>query len=402
VAKRISLRGAQHVFGETSGEDLKTAPPDAVELRLDQLWCQHQPRELIPAAELQALIEADRAQPAAVLARLDELSGTDDYFATVRRELEDLARSIRGQGVLQRVEVVRRGDRWVVLEGHRRCLAALLAGHTAVPATIVEGPSDLEAEARAFSINVQRKDWTALEKAEALGRLVQLIVRSFHGGEEPPAEDAIGLAELLAQDAESDDAETSPESDGTAGRTPQLPTRVRQRACALVGLSRRTYYRLLALNRLSPRAREMGRHLTEMQLRPVVALAPADQEQVVAVGVRYRLSAREIETVAQVIRSGDQEAIRRRMARLAGEDSGQRRATPSWEGLLYAVPDDLWPRLRSLATELEALAPKHRRARLDQMAKQAKLARHLADEFDRLLGQFPPTEDVDPETAGER
>src|SRR3712207_450295 len=74
-------------------------------LPIDQLWVEHQPRELIPEERLQALIAAGEARPAVVLAALQEVAGMDDYYRQVLEELQGLACSIGSQGVLQPIEV---------------------------------------------------------------------------------------------------------------------------------------------------------------------------------------------------------------------------------------------------------------------------------------------------------
>jgi ParB-like chromosome segregation protein Spo0J len=348
------------------------APADAppTELSLDAVWFASQPRELVPTAEMAALVASGRAQPSTVLETLRRVAAEDPYFAQVLADLGDLAASVRAQGVLQPVEIVRRDDRWTVLEGHRRCLASLLAGRSSVPVLVIEDPDDLSAQARAFTINVQRSDWTALEKAEALERLVGALRRS-----------------LLAERDGAAARDTPPDA---VDEEDELALRVREQVCARVGLSSKTYRRLRNLNRLSPRARTLGRELTEGHLRPVAGLDPVDQEQVVAVTVRHKLSVRDVEALAALVRSGDQEAVRRRMARFTGTEEKVARTSISWEALLHAVPEDMWVRCRALRAELEALPDERRRARLLAMRKQVSLARALADEFERVLADFEP------------
>jgi ParB-like chromosome segregation protein Spo0J len=338
-------------------------------LPLDAVWFASQPRELVPNTEMVALIASGNSQPVAVLETLRRVADEDPYFAQVLADLQDLADSVRAQGVLQPVEIVRRDDRWTVLEGHRRCLASLLAERTTVPVRPIGDADDLGAQARAFTINVQRSDWTALEKAEALDRLVCTLRRSLA--------------------SERDGATSAPDtaSDGV-DEEDDLALLVREQVCARVGLSSKTYRRLRNLNRLSPRARMLGRDLTEGHLRPVAGLDPVDQEQVVTVTARHKLSVRDVEALASLVRSGDQEAVRRRMARFTGTEATPVRTAVSWEALLHAVPEDMWVRCRALRAELEALPDDRRRTRLLTMRKQVSLARALADEFDRVLADF--------------
>jgi len=382
------------------GAELTEVPPAAEprrEVRLDSLWLDHQPREIVPEEVLQRLIDEDRAQPAALLAALEEAAGIDPYYQGVLERLRGLARSIQTQGVLQPIEVVAKHGRLVVRDGHRRCLASLLAGRETVPMIEVEEPSELEAVARPLIVNVQREDLTAVEKGAALLRLARLVARRLaeEGG---AAAGAVSLEELLggsSPDADEEDGGTTGPT-AAAGEPRALAAAVRERVCAMVGLQPRTYYRLLALNRLTPTARAIGRHLTENQLRPIVALPAEEQAEIVAFAVKRGLSSKEIATLARVVRSGDRDAVARVMARLAREEAGRRRTAVSWEPLLHAVPRDLWRRCQALRAELEALPGPQREARLAAMWEQARLLRALAAEFEEIFTAHGYTGPADP------
>ncbi|MBX6771175.1 MAG: ParB/RepB/Spo0J family partition protein [Chloroflexi bacterium] len=369
--------------------DVPPAVEPRREVRLDSLWLDHQPREIVPEEVLQRLIDEDRAQPATLLPALEEAAGVDPYYRGVLERLHGLARSIQTQGVLQPIEVVNKQGRLVVRDGHRRCLASLLAGREAVPMIEVEEPSELEAVARPLIVNVQREDLTAVEKGAALLRLARLVARRLaeEGG---MAAGAVSLEELLggsAPDADEEDGGTAGPT-AAAGESRALAAAVRERVCAMVGLQPRTYYRLLALNRLTPTARAIGRHLTENQLRPIVALPAEEQAEIVAFAVKRGLSSKEIATLARVVRSGDRDAVARVMARLAREEAGRRRTAVSWEPLLHAVPRDLWRRCQALRAELEALPGPQREARLAAMWEQARLLRALAAEFEEIFAVY--------------
>ena len=85
--------------------------------------------------------------------------------------LEELAASIRSQGVLQPIVVRLAGeDRYEIIAGERRWRAAQLAGLDKIPAIVREVP-DEAAIAMALIENIQREDLNALEEAAALGRL---------------------------------------------------------------------------------------------------------------------------------------------------------------------------------------------------------------------------------------
>tara|TARA_R110002072_G_scaffold238434_1_gene395857 strand:+ start:205 stop:1086 length:882 start_codon:yes stop_codon:yes gene_type:complete len=87
--------------------------------------------------------------------------------------LEELAASIRTQGVMQPI-VVRpiAGDRYEIIAGERRWRATQLAGLDTIPAVIREVP-DEAAVVLALIENIQREDLNPVEEAAALMRLQQ-------------------------------------------------------------------------------------------------------------------------------------------------------------------------------------------------------------------------------------
>jgi ParB family chromosome partitioning protein len=85
--------------------------------------------------------------------------------------LEELANSIRSQGIMQPI-VVRpiEGGRYEIIAGERRWRACQLAGLDTVPALIREVP-DESAAAMALIENLQREDLNPMEEALAMVRL---------------------------------------------------------------------------------------------------------------------------------------------------------------------------------------------------------------------------------------
>lgn len=354
------------------------------ELALDELWMEHQPRELVPEERLQALIAEGRAQPDALLAALEEAATADPYYGQVLGELRGLAASIRSQGVLQPIEVVGRQGRYIVRDGHRRSLAALLAGREAVPAIQVAAASDLEEVAHALIVNVQRQDLTAVEKGAALLRLALLVGRGL-AAEEGGAAPAVMIDTFLEPAEEDGEAEATarPRRSTITGASRALAARVRERVCEMVGIRRDTYYNLLALNRLTPAARARGRGLTERQLRPI-AKTPAElQAELVDLTARRGLSGQETATLARVARGGDRDAVSRLLGRLERERPVRRRIGASWMPLLAVVPEDYERRVTAMRAELAALAPEARGGQLTEIEEQLTRLRGL----EALLGQ---------------
>lgn len=102
-----------------------------------------------------------------VLARRDQPRRTFDDEA-----LDELAQSIREQGVIQPLVVRRVDDGYEIIAGERRWRAAQRAGLHDVPVVIKDVSPD-----RAFEMalveNLQREDLNPLERAEAYRRLVE-------------------------------------------------------------------------------------------------------------------------------------------------------------------------------------------------------------------------------------
>jgi ParB family chromosome partitioning protein len=84
--------------------------------------------------------------------------------------LEELAQSIRANGVIQPILVRRAGDRFQIVAGERRWRAAQRAGLLKVPVIVREVPDDKLLEV-ALIENIQRADLNAIEEATAYRRL---------------------------------------------------------------------------------------------------------------------------------------------------------------------------------------------------------------------------------------
>ncbi len=87
--------------------------------------------------------------------------------------LEELASSIRAQGVVQPIVVrpIAEPGRYEIIAGERRWRAAQLAGLHDIPAVIRDVP-DQAAMAMALIENIQREELNSIEEAQALNRLI--------------------------------------------------------------------------------------------------------------------------------------------------------------------------------------------------------------------------------------
>ncbi len=85
-------------------------------------------------------------------------------------KIDELAASVRDQGIIQPLLVRRSGDGYELIAGERRLRAALKAGLKAVPVVVREA-SDTEALQLALIENLQREDLNPIEEANAYQRL---------------------------------------------------------------------------------------------------------------------------------------------------------------------------------------------------------------------------------------
>lgn len=86
--------------------------------------------------------------------------------------LEDLANSVRTQGIIQPLIVRPMGDQYEIIAGERRWHAAQLAGLDTVP-VIIRNIPDEAAIAIALIENIQRENLNPIEEATALNRLME-------------------------------------------------------------------------------------------------------------------------------------------------------------------------------------------------------------------------------------
>jgi len=86
--------------------------------------------------------------------------------------LEDLANSIRSQGVIQPIIVRPNGNRFEIIAGERRWRASQIAGLTEIPAIVRDIP-DEAAMAIGLIENIQRENLNPIEESMALQRLLE-------------------------------------------------------------------------------------------------------------------------------------------------------------------------------------------------------------------------------------
>jgi ParB family transcriptional regulator, chromosome partitioning protein len=172
--------------------------------------------------------------------------------------LEELAASIRAQGVMQPIVLRRRAlGGYELIAGERRWRATRLAGLDRIPA-VIRDVGDERAVAMALIENIQREDLNPLEEAVALQRLQE----EFH------------LTQQQVADA--------------------------------VGKSRVAVTNLLRLLNLAPPVRQMlADGLLEMgHARALLSLAPGEQESAANRVVQRGFSVRQTEALVRAMLSG--------------------------------------------------------------------------------------------------
>jgi ParB family chromosome partitioning protein len=98
-------------------------------------------------------------------------------------KIEELAASIRNQGIIQPLVVRPKGDGFELIAGERRWRAAMKAGLSRVP-VVVRDASDHEALQLALVENLQREDLNPIEEASGYRRLQEEV----HWSQEEMAE----------------------------------------------------------------------------------------------------------------------------------------------------------------------------------------------------------------------
>lgn len=127
---------------------------------------------------LGALLSADRGEPVQQSHRV-EIESIDPNPLQPRSffdesKLQELAQSIRENGLVQPLVVRRKGVRYELIAGERRWRAAQSLGLKQVPITILDVPDEKLLEL-ALIENIQREELNAIEEAQAYQKLIEQI-----------------------------------------------------------------------------------------------------------------------------------------------------------------------------------------------------------------------------------
>jgi ParB family chromosome partitioning protein len=207
---------------------------------------------------LDALLQKEEEAPAAPVQTLPVTSLRPNRFQPRTQfdeaDLEELAESIRAQGVIQPLVVAPGTDGvYTIIAGERRWRASRRAGLESVPVVVRTVADDRELLELALVENLQRSDLNPLEEAEAY----------------------LALQEKFSLSQEE--------------------------IAARVGKARTTVTNALRLLRLPEEVQELlrGGQLTAGQAKPLLALATSEEQVLLALrAVREGLSARDMEREA--------------------------------------------------------------------------------------------------------
>ena len=117
-------------------------------------------------------LTASAGAPVGRMVPIDQIDPNPTQPRQMMGDLSELIASVSDKGVLEPLLVRQRGDRFQIIAGERRYQAAVQAGLKELPVVIRDADDD-EVIELALVENLQRKDLTAFEEADALSALSQ-------------------------------------------------------------------------------------------------------------------------------------------------------------------------------------------------------------------------------------
>lgn len=111
-------------------------------------------------------------QSVLVPVQLIEANEYQPRLSFIQEELDDLAKSIAENGLIQPIVVRQKEDGYQIIAGERRFRACKQLGYDNVQCIIVE-KSDLQSAQMALVENIQRENLSAIEEAKAYARIIE-------------------------------------------------------------------------------------------------------------------------------------------------------------------------------------------------------------------------------------
>jgi ParB family chromosome partitioning protein len=115
-------------------------------------------------------LAASAGTPVGRMVAIDQLDPNPNQPRQVMGDLSELMASVAEKGVIEPLVVRQRGDRFQIVAGERRYQAAVQVGLKELP-VVIRDVDDTEVIEIALIENLQRKDLTPFEEAEALQAL---------------------------------------------------------------------------------------------------------------------------------------------------------------------------------------------------------------------------------------
>ena len=117
-------------------------------------------------------LAASAGTPVGRMVAIDQIDPNPNQPRQVMGDLSELIASIAEKGIIEPLVVRPRGDRFQIVAGERRYQAAVQVGLLELP-VVIRDVDDTEMLEIALIENLQRKDLTAFEEAEALHGLAE-------------------------------------------------------------------------------------------------------------------------------------------------------------------------------------------------------------------------------------
>jgi ParB family chromosome partitioning protein len=132
--------------------------PDSIAMRHDEHYVE--------------ALAASAGAPIGRLISIEQIDPNPNQPRQVMGDLAELVSSVREKGILEPLVVRQRGDRFQIVAGERRYQAAVQAGLRDLP-VVIRDVDDTEMLELALIENLQRKDLTPFEEAEAFQSLAE-------------------------------------------------------------------------------------------------------------------------------------------------------------------------------------------------------------------------------------
>src|SRR5690349_20479351 len=135
---------------------------------------------------------------------IEQIDPNPNQPRQVMGDLSELMASVAEKGILEPLVVRQRGDRYQIVAGERRYQAAVQVGIRELP-VVIRDVDDTEVIELALIENLQRKDLTAFEEAEALHALAQKSAYTHEALARKLGKSRTSITESLALNAMPED-----------------------------------------------------------------------------------------------------------------------------------------------------------------------------------------------------